>query len=50
MWLPWWISGKESAYSVGDKGLIAGLGRSLGEGSGNLLQYSCLEISMDRGA
>ena len=26
------------------------LGRSLGEGNGNPLQYSCLEISMDRGA
>ena len=31
-------------------GLITGLGRSPGEGSGNLLQYSCLENSMDRGA
>ena len=27
---------------------IAGLGRSLGEGSGYPLQYSCLENSMDR--
>ena len=27
-----------------------GLGRSLGEGNGNPLQYSCLENSMDRGA
>ena len=26
------------------------LGRSLGEGNGNLLQYSCLEDPMDRGA
>ena len=30
--------------------LIPGLGRSLGVGNGNLLQYSCLENSMDRGA
>ena len=30
--------------------LIPGLGRSLGEGNGNLLQYSCLENPMDRGA
>ena len=30
--------------------LMSGLGRSLGEGNGNLLQYSCLENSMDRGA
>ena len=29
---------------------ITGLGRSLGEGNGNPLQYSCLENSMDRGA
>ena len=27
-----------------------GLGRSPGEGNGYLLQYSCLENSMDRGA
>ena len=31
-------------------GLIPGLGRSPGEGNDNLLQYSCLENSMDRGA
>ena len=40
----------ESAYDVGDSGSIPGLGRSLGEGNGNLLQYSCLENPMDRGA
>ena len=28
---------------------IPGLGRSPGEGHGNPLQYSCLEIPMDRG-
>ena len=33
-----------------DAGLIPGLGRSPGIGNGNLLQYSCLENSMDRGA
>ena len=32
------------------QGLIPGLGRSPGEGNGILLQYSCLESSMDRGA
>ena len=43
--------GKESACNVGDSGSIPGLGRSLGKGNGNpLLQYSCLENSMDRGA
>ena len=39
--------GKESVCSVGDLGSIPGLGRSPGEGNGNLLQYSCLENSMD---
>ena len=33
-----------------DAGLIPGSGRSLGEGNGNALQYSCLENTMDRGA
>ena len=32
-----------------DLGLIPGLGRSLGEANDNLIQYSCLENSMDRG-
>ena len=50
MGLPWWLSGEESACSVGDAGLISGLERSPGEGDGNPLQYSCLENSMDRGA
>ena len=34
---------KESACNVGDLDSIPGLGRSLGEGNGNPLQYSCLE-------
>ena len=38
---------KASACSAGDPGLIPGLGRFPGEGSGNPLQYSCLENSMD---
>ena len=42
--------GKEPACNVEDLGLIPGSGRSSGEGNGNLLQYSCLENSMDRGA
>ena len=41
---------KESACSVGDLCLIPCSGRSTGEGFGYLLQYSCLENSMDRGA
>ena len=42
--------GKESACNMGDLSLIPGSERSPGEGNGNLLQYSCLENSMDRGA
>ena len=41
---------KASVYVVGDPGSIPGLGRSLGEGNGNSLQYYCLENPMDRGA
>ena len=33
-----------------DVGSIPGFGRSSGVGNGNLLHYSCLENSMDRGA
>ena len=42
--------GKESACNVGDPGSIPGLGRSAREGNAYLLQYSCLENPMDRGA
>ena len=38
------------AGDIRDMGLIPGLGRSLGGGNGNPLQYSCLENCMDRGA
>jgi len=44
------VIGKASVYDVGDPGLIPGLGRSLGEGNSNPLQYYCLENPMDRGA
>ena len=40
-------AGKESAYNMGDLGLIPGLGRSPGEGNSYPLQYSGLENSMD---
>ena len=46
----WWLSGEESACYAGGKSSIPGLGRSLGEGNGNPLQYPCLENPMDRGA
>ena len=48
--LPCSSDGKEFACNAGDLGLIPGLGRSPGEGNGNLLQYSCLENPMDREA
>ena len=44
---------KESACNAGDtgeEGEIPGLERSPGGGNGNLLQYSCKEDPMDRGA
>ena len=41
---------KVSACNAGNLGLIPGLGRSPGEGHGNLLQDSCLENPMGRGA
>ena len=36
--------------NAGDMGSIPEMGRSPGGGNGNLLQYSCLKNSMDRGA
>ena len=41
---------KNLLANAGDVGLIPGLGRSPGEGSGNLLQPSWLKNSMGRGA
>ena len=44
---------KKFVCTMGDArnaGLIPALGRSLGGGNGNPLQYSCQENSMDRGA
>ena len=38
------------ANSRGEAGSMPGLGRSPRESNGNLLQYSCLENPMDRGA
>ena len=46
--LPGGSAGKEP--NAGGSGLIPGSGRFPGEGNGNLLQYSCLENLMDRGA
>ena len=46
---PGGLDSKVSGYNAGDPGLILGLGGSPGEGNDNLLQYSCLENSMDGG-
>ena len=40
---------KNPPANAGDKGSIPGSGRSLREGNGNSLQYSCLKSSIDRG-
>ena len=39
-----------NAGDTGDVGSVLGSGRSPRGGNGNLLQYSCLENPMDRGA
>ena len=39
-----------NAGDIRDSGSIPGSEKSLGGGHGNLLQYSCLENSMDREA
>ena len=41
--------GRNLPANAGDVGSVPGAG-SPGEGRGNLLQYSCLENPMDRGA
>ena len=38
-----------SAGATGDEGSIPGSGRSPGGGNGNLIQYSCLENSINEG-
>ena len=42
--------GKESTFNAGDAGSVPGPRRSLGEGNGNPLRYSCLGNPMDREA
>ena len=53
MWLPWWLNSKEYSCQCRRHRRLRfnpWVGWSPGEGNGNLLQYSCLENSMDRGA
>ena len=48
MGFPGGADDKESAYNVGDPGLIPGSGISPRRGHSKPLQYSCLENAMDR--
>jgi len=41
---------KNLPANAGDSSLLPGSERSLGDGNGNPLQYSCLGNPMDRGA
>ena len=47
---PTFFSYLNTERNAGDPGLTPGLGKSPGERHDNLLQYSCLENPMDRGA
>ena len=49
MGFPGCSDSKESSCNTGDLGSIPGSGRSLGEGNGKPLQYSCLENPMEAG-
>ena len=48
--VPGGSDGRESACNAGDSGSMPESGRSLSEGNGYPLQYSCLEKSMHGGA
>ena len=47
--LPWWLRWWTNACSAGDRVWIPRLGRSPGEGNGNLLQYSCQGNPKEKG-
>ena len=44
LWLPQWLSGKESAFTAGDTGSIPVSGRSPGGGHGNPLSILAWRI------
>ena len=48
MGFPGSLDGKGSACNAGDWGSIPGSEKFTGDGNGYLLQYSCLENSMER--
>ena len=43
-----WLSSRQTTINTGDRGSIAGPGRSPGGGQGNPLQHSCLEKPMSK--
>ena len=49
-WASLVVSGKELSANAGDEDLITASKRSVGEGDGNPLQYSCRGNPMNRGA
>ena len=49
-WLPWWLSGKESACSAGDASSIPGWEDPLEEGMATHSSFLAWRIPMDRGA
>jgi len=49
-WVPSWLRWWRVCLQCKRPGSIPGSGRSPGEGSGKLLQYSCLENPVDRAA
>ena len=49
VWLLRWLSSKESASSAQNAKFDPCVRRSLGEGNGDPLQYSCLGYPIDRG-
>ena len=50
VWLPWWLSIKNTPDNAADSSWIPGSGRYPEGRNGNPLQYSCLKNVMDRGA
>ena len=48
--LLWWLRSKEPTCQSRIHGFNPWVGKSLGEGNGTPLQYSCLGNPMDRGA
>ena len=50
LWLPRWLSGKESAYNAGAAGNVDWVGKTPWRRARHPPQGACLENPMDRGA